>query len=105
VANLFVNKSNIHGSGLFTKVPVQKGTQMCMVADLNKYSEGDSIMTRLGSLINHNRKNANCEFFEYDDNGLVFLRSVRDIIKGEELTINYNILPFPFKSDTTGYKQ
>jgi len=106
VANLFVHKSAIHGKGLFTKVQIKKGTKMCVVADLNKYSNGENIMTDLGSLINHSKKNANCEFFEDNDSvGFVFLKPIRDIVKGEELTINYNILPFPFKSDTTGYKQ
>jgi len=76
VANLFVHKSAIHGKGLFTKVQIKKGTKMCVVADLNKYSNGENIMTDLGSLINHSKKNANCEFFEDNDSvGFVFFET------------------------------
>lgn len=41
------------------------------------------------SLYNH-RAPSNCEYFmEYDDD-IMFVKTVRDIIAGEELTINYN---------------
>lgn len=76
---------------------------MFSVADLNEYEKGGNIMTRLGGLVNH-IKSPNCEFTDGDDKGLVYLRSLRNIRAGEELTIDYSILPFPFKSDIDGYK-
>lgn len=77
---------------------------MFLAADLNEFEKGGNIMTRFGGLVNH-IKSPNCEFTEEDKDGMVYLRSLRNINKGEELTIDYSILPFPFKSDVTGYKQ
>lgn len=102
MSNLLIAPSKIHGVGVFTKVNIPKGTRMFLVADLNEYEKGGNIMTRLGGLVNH-IKSPNCEFKEEYD-GLVYLRSLMNIDKGEELTINYKILPFPFKSSVTGYK-
>ena len=103
MANLIIQPSKIHGVGIFIKEPIPKGTRMFLAADLNEYEKGGSVMTRFGGLVNHT-KSANCEFTEGDDKGLVYLRSLRNINKGEELTIDYSILPFPFKSNVSGYK-
>lgn len=103
MANLRIGSSKIHGNGVFTKVNIPSGTRMFLVADVKKYEEGGRIMTRFGGLVNHT-KSPNCEFTEADGDGMVYLRSLKNINIGEELTVNYEVLPFPFMSDVTGYK-
>lgn len=100
---LIIAPSKIHGRGVFTKVKIPNGTRMFVVADLKEYENGGNIMTVFGKLVNH-KWDSNCEFKE-GDNGLVYLNSIKNIYPKEELTIDYSILPFPFKSDVTGYKQ
>lgn len=102
MSNLKIRTSKIHGRGVFSKVKIPKGTQMFLVADLKEYDKRD-IMTVFGKLVNHKR-DANCDLTDGDDNGLVYLRSLKNIYPNEELTINYAILPFPFKSDVSGYR-
>jgi hypothetical protein len=99
---LYVGLSNIHGRGVFTKCNIPPYTKLNLMADLNKYSAGENCMTEFGSLVNHKRL-SNCGILEKD--GLVYLITLKRIKTGEELTINYTTLPFPFKSDVTGYKQ
>ncbi len=103
MSHLKIEPSKIHGVGIFTKDPIPKGTKMFLAADLNEFEKGGDIMTRFGGLVNHT-KTPNCEFKEDGNSGLVYLHSLRNIYKNEELTIDYSVLPFPFKSDITGYK-
>lgn len=97
-----VGRSAIHGKGLFLTKDAKPGMTVFEMGDLNKYADGGSWITELGGLVNH-KKDANAEV--YEKRGRAYLRVTKPIRAGEELTINYKQLPFPFKSDTDGFKE
>lgn len=97
-----VGRSAIHGKGLFLTKDAKPGMTVFEMGDLNKYADGGSWITELGGLVNH-KQDANSEVFE--KGGRAYLRVTKPLRAGEELTINYKQLPFPFKSDTDGFKE
>lgn len=97
-----VGRSAIHGKGLFLTKDAKPGMTVFEMGDLNKYADGGSWITELGGLVNH-KQDANAEV--YEKRGKAYLRVKKPLMAGEELTINYKQLPFPFKSDTDGFKE
>jgi hypothetical protein len=75
---LSVGLSDIHGIGIIAKddIPAEVDMGISHVYDIN--FQHNYIRTPLGGFINHS-ENANCEL------------TIRKIIKGEELTLNYSM--------------
>jgi SET domain-containing protein len=119
----FVKKSNVHGRGLFarkdipkdTKVIEYKGTRM-PASELPDVDENDpdghhTVIFSLdnGMLIDASRRgnaaqfanhscNPNCDTIEED--GRIYIRSLRKIKKGEEIVYDYHLhLAGPFDKD------
>ena len=109
IPGLVVRSSSIHAAGCYTTRPIKKGVRVCeydgprlskAVADA-RY-EGrfvtylvscgtDTVIDGFGTamFINH-CCDPNCET-EQDENGRVFVTTVRDVAAGEELTYEYNL--------------
>jgi hypothetical protein len=109
IPGLVVRSSSIHAAGCYTTRPIKKGVRVCeydgprlskAVADA-RY-EGrfvtylfacgtDTVIDGFGTamFINH-CCDPNCET-EQDENGRVFVTTVRYVAAGEELTYEYNL--------------
>lgn len=107
--HIYVTRSKIHGSGIFTSVNLSKGTTILQITgevitgnecerreeeENNVYIfwNGDDCYIDTASTdkikyINH-RCEFNCDVTEGDD-GNLYLIAARDILPGEELTIDY----------------
>ena len=83
---LTIKKSKLHGLGMFAtkKIPSGYDFGMTHVAD-GRFPNG-YIRTPLGGFINHSY-HPNCTMPENED--LYKLVSLREIKKGDELTVNY----------------
>ena len=106
---LVIRSSSIHAAGCYTTRPIKKGVRVCEYdgprmskAEADSRYEGrfvtylfacgtDTVIDGFGTpmFINHSC-DANCET-EQDENGRVFVCSMRDIAAGEELTYEYNL--------------
>ena len=82
---LTIKESEIHGLGLYSLVKIPKDTTIGMT---HIQIENDLIRTPLGGFINHS-DNPNCERKEY--NNRWFLKTIKDIDKGKELTLEYSM--------------
>jgi SET domain-containing protein len=97
----YKQKSEIHGIGLFTYEKIKEGDVIMEVADLNRFYKNMEFITNKGKLVNH-KKDCNCYINLVIDK--YYLLANRDIEPNEELTADYSVLEYPFKSDVTGYK-
>jgi SET domain-containing protein len=108
---LFIDKSSKMGRGVFTRERIPAGTVIeispVIVMDkkdkeyldktlLHNYifewgKQKDKCCMALGliPMYNHNYK-SNCEYFMDFEEDTIFIKTVRAIKNGEELTINYN---------------
>jgi len=108
---LHLEKTTNAGRGVFTREKISKGTVIeispVIVMDnedrvyldktkLHDYifewgKNKDKCCMALGfiPLYNHSYK-SNCEYFMDFDDDIIFIKTVKTIEKGEELTINYN---------------
>ena len=104
---LYVNNSDIHGTGLFTSVKIISGEKIMVIkgeaisgeecerreelGNVYIFWNGDTYidtaMMKKIKYINHNC-NYNCDIIDRDDESL-FLIAAMDIEEGEELTIDY----------------
>ena len=80
---LTIKRSKIHGLGIFALVDIEKNHTIGMS---HLEVENDLIRTPLGGFINHS-ENANCEKKKF--NNRWFVKTINDIKKGQELTLNY----------------
>ena len=109
IPGLVVRSSSIHAAGCYTTRPIKKGVRVCeydgprlskAVADA-RY-EGrfvtylfacgtDTVIDGFGTamFLNH-CCDPNCET-EQDENGRIFISTIRDVAAGEELTYEYNL--------------
>jgi uncharacterized protein len=107
--HVHVKKSEIHGEGLFTSVDIPEGKKIMIISGelisshecVRRENEEDNVyifwldddsyidtsMTQKIKFINHNC-DFNCDILDRDESSL-YLVAYRDIIKGEELTIDY----------------
>jgi len=80
---LDIKESEIEGRGLFTN----KDLQECDFIGISHVKVDDEIIrTGIGDFYNHS-ENPNCEKVELEDR--FYLRAIKDIKKGEELTVKY----------------
>lgn len=108
---LFIDKSNDRGRGVFTRERIPAGTVieispvivMSMedrqhldktllhdyIFEWGKLKDRCCMAMGLIPVYNHNYK-SNCEYFMDFEEENIFVKTVRIIEKGEELTINYN---------------
>ena len=108
---LFIDKSNDRGRGVFTRERIPAGTVieispvivMSMedrqhldktllhdyIFEWGKLKDRCCMALGLIPIYNHNYK-SNCEYFMDFEEESIFVKTVRIIEKGEELTINYN---------------
>ena len=85
---LYIGKSSIEGSGLFTSQAIKKNTTLGVshIKD-ERFQDGYS-RTPLGGFYNHSEK-PNCETYVVND--FIMLRTIKKIAKKEELTATYTL--------------
>jgi SET domain-containing protein len=83
-----VGKSNIQGNGLIAVCDITANTELGIshIKD-NRFLDG-YIRTPLGGFINHS-ENPNCCVYEVND--VLKIKTIKNILKGEELTIYYTL--------------
>ena len=108
---LFIDKSNDRGRGVFTRERIPAGTVIEIspvivmsiedrhhldktllhdyIFEWGKLKDRCCMALGLIPVYNHNYK-SNCEYFMDFEEESIFVKTVRIIEKGEELTINYN---------------
>ena len=83
---VYIEKSPIHGMGIFTKVDIVKGHEFGVSQVADKRFDNGYIRTPLGGFINHSYE-PNAEL--YDDDDTIRMRAIKDISKDTEITVNY----------------
>src|SRR5262249_47136676 len=81
-----VEKSDIHGLGLIATSDIKAGTDLGISHILDEAYKDGLIRTPLGGFINHS-DNPNCKY-QIDGKNLRLI-TIRDIKKGEEVTVSY----------------
>ena len=108
-SGLIIRSSSIHAAGCYTMRAIRRGERICeydgprftkqvadkryeggMVTYLFSFGEHGSVIDGFGTamFLNH-CCDPNCETEE--DSGRIFIRAIRDIEAGEELTYEYNL--------------
>lgn len=108
---IFFDKTQNKGRGVFTQKPIAKGTliEIAPVIVMSKADrqyldktllhdyifewgeKKDECCMALGLIPVYNHSyQSNCEYFMDFDNQTIFIKTIRKIKIGEELTINYN---------------
>ena len=83
--SLTIKQSSIEGLGLFATQTIPKNIDLGMI----HFSYGDLLIrTPLGGFINHSEK-PNCKKLDLEDEW--HLKTLREIKKGEELTLKYTL--------------
>ena len=85
---LTIQKSTIEGLGLFAIESISANTSLGISHVHHIDYEDDYIRTPLGGFINHSNT-PNCDI--YNDIGDLYLKTIKDIKKGEELTLKYTL--------------
>tara|TARA_Y100000034_G_C6859443_1_gene390973 strand:+ start:973 stop:1458 length:486 start_codon:yes stop_codon:yes gene_type:complete len=83
---LTIKESQIEGLGLYTKQDIMNNSAIGLTHIKDDRFEGGYIRTPLGGFVNHSER-PNCEWSEKD--GIITMKSIRDIRPGEELTLKY----------------
>ena len=81
---LTIKDSKIHGLGLFALLKIDKNHTIGMT---HLQVENDLIRTPLGGFINHSEKP---NLIKKEFNNRWFIKTTKDIEKGEELTLKYD---------------
>ncbi len=97
--NVRIDNSPLHGKGLFAKkaIPKDHDFGITHVAD-SRFPDG-LIRTPFGGFINHSYS-PNCELYEDEDT--FHARTVKDVVKDEELTVDY--YPYYTKEELAEFK-
>jgi len=92
-----VAPSNIHGNGIIAIKKIPKGFMVGMIAQHPPMKK-----TELGCFLNH-KKNGNCEVLSIS-NDQYWCTAIKDIEKGDELTVDYRFVPSPpFSRNIDGF--
>ena len=83
---LIIESSFIEGLGLFTTEYIVEDIEIGITHIKDDRFEDGYIRTPLGGFINHSEE-PNCETHEKE--GIVYMKTIRDIRHGEELTLKY----------------
>ncbi|HEV2619021.1 MAG TPA: SET domain-containing protein-lysine N-methyltransferase [Acidobacteriaceae bacterium] len=106
---LIIRSSSIHAAGCYTTLPIERGRRICEYdgprmskAEADARYEGrpvtylfacgdDTVIDGFGTamFLNH-CCDPNCET-EQDEDGRIYISTIRDIAAGEELTYEYNL--------------
>jgi SET domain-containing protein len=97
----YINKSDIHGNGVFASENISKGTKIDKVA--HPKMSGLYEITKFGSMVNHQSKD-NCEL-RFDQDHCYWLYALVDILQGSELVSDYKKTLFPFDQKIDGFKE
>ena len=87
--NLTIINSPIEGLGLFATIEIKSDTCLGLTHVYHSEFENNYIRTPLGGFINYS-KTPNCRVDNLKDKNL-YLWTITDINKGEELTLKYNL--------------
>ena len=87
---LTIKKSNIEGLGLFATQQIKSGKVLGVTHIKDKRAEDEYWRTPLGGFINHSDI-SNCIKEENRFTHNLFLKTIKDIKEGEELTLNYTL--------------
>jgi SET domain-containing protein len=96
---LTIKESDIQGLGLFAVEEIRSGViGIGWVKHDDHVFRNGYVRTPLGGFVNHS-DNPNCEKQVHESVGLIWLKAMRNIEPGEELTITYTLYaigdPFP----------
>ena len=81
---LYVSNSDIAGQGLFTNRKLEVGTELGLS---HKMKDDNLIRTPLGGFINHSEE-PNVQKYQIGND--YFIKVIKDINVGEEITLKYN---------------
>ena len=81
---LYVSNSDIAGQGLFTNRKLEVGTELGLS---HKIIDDNLIRTPLGGFINHSEE-PNVQKYQIGND--YFIKVIKDINVGEEITLKYN---------------
>jgi len=87
-SGLTVKNSSIQGLGLFATIKIESGIIGIGWIKYDHFPDGH-IRTPLGGFINHS-DTPNCEKLDHDSLGIIWLKAIRTISSGEELTVKYS---------------
>lgn len=87
--SLTIKKSPIEGLGVFAVKKIEQDALIGIVHHIDCCSEDGLIRTPLGGFINHS-DTPNCVSRRADGQKIIHLFAVRQINKGDELTLDYN---------------
>lgn len=85
-----VSKSTIDGLGLVAAEPIKAGTEIGMSHVRDSRFEHGWIRTPLGGFYNHS-SNPNCKTKPSPCGSFLFLVTIREVRKSEELTVEYSL--------------
>ena len=88
---LSIGPSNIHGAGIIANEDIPAEIDLGISHVYDPEFQHNYIRTPLGGFVNHS-ENANCELIE-DDEDVTYkrIRTIRKIVAGEELTLEYSL--------------
>ncbi len=84
--NVYIDKSPIHGMGIFAKVDIPAGYDFGITHVVDKRFSDGFMRTPMGGFMNHS-DTPNTKTYEKDD--VVITQAISDIRKDEELTVDY----------------
>lgn len=98
-SNVYIDRSPIHGMGLFAKVPIKSGHDFGITHVVDARFENGYIRTPFGGFINHSFT-PNCQV--YEDGDTLHIRTIKYVDKGSELTLDYR--PYYTEEEIAKYK-
>jgi SET domain-containing protein len=88
MTGLTIRESAIHGLGLFATKPIAKGLLLGVSHRYDERFQNNYVRTPLGGFINHN-DDPNLVLVK--ENDLNYVRTIREVKVGEELTLKYTL--------------
>ena len=85
--NVYIDKSPIHGIGIYAKVDIPKGHDFGITHVKDERFPNGLIRTSIGGFVNHSH-DPSLKMFEVDDT--VRMKTIKAIKKDEELVIDYS---------------
>jgi len=92
----YIDKSPIHGEGVFTQQFIPRGSKIGVVIT---FTQDGLDVTPLGSKINH-QTNCNCTL---QKDKIYYAVALEDLLPNTEITIDYKDTPWFISHDTEGF--